>query len=77
MQRWCAWDSNLGPHDCRCRRIHRAMVAPQNNWAHLNERTQNLKRSFIFSFRTFVLVHPSSYFYSGKIPLQLVGTKRT
>ena len=25
--RWCAWDSNLGPHDCRRRRNHGAMAA--------------------------------------------------
>ena len=26
--RWCAWDSNPGQTDGRCRRIHWAMVAP-------------------------------------------------
>ena len=25
--RWCAWDSNPGPQDGRCRRNHRAMAA--------------------------------------------------
>ena len=26
-RRWCAWDSNLGPQDGRCRQNHRAMAA--------------------------------------------------
>ena len=27
-RRWCAWDSNPGPQDGRCRQIHWAMAAP-------------------------------------------------
>ena len=31
--RWCAWDSNPGRQDGRCRQIHWAMVAPQSELA--------------------------------------------
>ena len=31
--KWCAWHSNPGWQDGRCRRIHWAMAAPQFVWA--------------------------------------------
>ena len=31
--RWCAWDSNPGPQDCRCRQNHGAMAAARTTYS--------------------------------------------
>ena len=50
--RWCAWDSNLGKQDGRCKRIHWAMAAPSCCHCYIS---QKCSYSFYISSNNFCI----------------------
>ena len=74
-RRWYAWDLNLGPQNCRCRRIHWAMEAPTNQYLFMMRQMCNGLVKTLTRYCQYNT--PASYFFFDAVPITVFNLTTT